>query len=185
MNKSQFGTREVIAVVVATALYTLISQVKFAIPTNVSLLEIALLFNNVILIVLAAGFGPISAAVGIVGAKALETVINGNNFDLLNIFIWVIVGIVIGGYYKQYGAVDGQFKGLRILDYIVVLISTNVVAFILIEPAIGFFMFKRELITMIHAGTRLAIGNVVVSGIVGSLILYIVSVVRGFEKKHH
>lgn len=174
MNKIRFGTRDVIAAVAATIIYLLFEQIKYIWPHSESLQfvsNMSELCKDMVLMVSAAAFGPIVATVSIVGTKVLEIVVNGADLDLLRMAIWIFVGILVGCYQKQYGVLEGQFRGLKIVDYIVILISSNVVSFILMEPLIGFFFFDRELVAMIKSGRSFAIGNIIVSGIIGTLVM--------------
>ena len=169
--KLKFGIKEVVAIGIGTALFVVLTnvQVPFMIIPNTALQS-----RVAVLTFFSAVFGPIvGGAIGIIG-HALG--------DALFYFYgsvwwsWVfpdgLFGIIVGLFAAKYAIKEGGFSGKTIVLFNVVQVIANALAWIILAPVLDILIYAEPANKVFVQGVLAFVGNIVVAGVLGSLLAY-------------
>jgi len=175
MNK-KFGIREVVAIGIGTALFVVLTTV--AIPIGIP--NTQLQPRMAVLAFLSAVFGPLCGAViGILGHALGDAIFYGSVW-----WSWVfpeaIVGIGIGMFAQKFAVQEGGFTGTKpIVLFNVVQVAANAVAWILLAPVLDIVVYAEPANKVFIQGVFAWLGNVIIIGVLGTLLLVAYSKVAG------
>ena len=174
--KKKFGIREVVAICIGTALFVVLTEVQIPLGfvPNTSLQP-----RMAVLAFLSAIFGPIvGAVIGILGHALGDALFYGSVW-----WSWVfpeaIVGAGIGAFAKKFAVREGGFGGKNIFLFNVVQVVANAVAWILAAPVLDIVVYAEPANKVFVQGAFAFLGNIIIVGILGSLLLAAYSRIAG------
>jgi energy-coupling factor transport system substrate-specific component len=175
--KFKIGIKEVVAMGIGTALFVVLTnaQIPLIVVPNTALQP-----RMAILAFLSAVFGPIvGAVVGLLGHALGDALFYGSVW-----WSWVIpegvVGLCIGLFVNKFAVKEGGFvNGKNIILFNVVQIVANAIAWILVAPVLDILMFAEPANKVFAQGALAFVGNIVVIGILGTILLAAYSKISG------
>ena len=175
--KVKIGIREVVAMGIGTALFVVLTnaQIPLIIVPNTALQP-----RMAILAFMAATFGPIvGAVVGFAGHALGDALFYGSVW-----WSWVIpeavVGLAIGFFAGKFAVKEGGFTtGKNLILFNVVQVVANAVAWIVVAPVLDIVMFAEPVNKVFAQGAFAFLGNIIVVGVLGSLLLVAYSKIAG------
>ena len=174
MNK-KFGIKEVVAIGIGTALFVVLTEVQIPIGIpNTSLQP-----RMAVLAFLSAIFGPfVGAIIGLLDHALGDAVFYGSVW-----WSWVfpeaVVGIAIGAFAKKFAVKEGGFDKKNIILFNLVQIVANAAAWILVAPVLDIAVYAEPASKVFLQGAFAFLGNIIIIGILGSLLLVGYSRVAG------
>ena len=173
----KIGIKEVVAMGIGTALFVVLTnvQIPLIIVPNTYLQP-----RMAILAFLAAAFGPIvGAVVGFAGHALGDAIFYGSVW-----WSWVIpeavLGIAIGFFSGKFAVKEGGFAGSKnIILFNVVQAVANAVAWIVVAPILDIVMFAEPANKVFAQGAIAAIGDIVIIGVLGTILLVAYSKIAG------
>ena len=174
MNK-KFGIKEVVAIGIGTALFVVLTEVQIPIGIpNTSLQP-----RMAVLAFLSAIFGPfVGAIIGLLGHALGDAVFYGSVW-----WSWVfpeaVVGIAIGAFAKKFAVKEDGFDKKNIILFNLVQIVANAAAWILVAPVLDIAVYAEPASKVFLQGAFAFLGNIIIIGILGSLLLVGYSRVAG------
>lgn len=174
MNK-KFGIKEVVAIGIGTALFVVLTEVQIPIGIpNTSLQP-----RMAVLAFLAANFGPIvGAVIGLLGHALGDALFYGSVW-----WSWVfpeaIVGIGIGIFAKKFAVREGGFNKKNVILFNVAQVVSNAIAWIVLAPVLDILVYAEPANKVFIQGIFAFIGNILIIGILGSLLLAAYSKIGG------
>ncbi len=165
--RTKFGIKEVVAIGIGTALFIALTQVQIPIGIPNTYLQPRM----AVLAFLAAVFGPIvGAVVGLVGHTLGDAFFYGGIW-----WSWVIpelvVGVGIGWYVGKFAVKEGDFGGKMIVLFNVVQVVSNAIAWVLVAPLLDILIYSEPANKVFAQGATACLGNVLIIGILGTLLL--------------
>ena len=176
MNK-KFGIKEVVAMGIGTALFVVLTNVQIPL---VFVPNTALQPRMAVLAFFSAIFGPIvGGVVGFLGHALGDALFYGSVW-----WSWVfpeaVVGVVIGLFAKKYGVEDGKFTEAKsIIFFNVVQVVANAFAWIVVAPVLDILVYQEPSNKVFIQGAFAFLGNIIIIGILGSLLLVAYSKIAG------
>ena len=176
MNK-KFGIKEVVAMGIGTALFVVLTNVQIPL---VFVPNTALQPRMAVLAFFSAIFGPIvGGVVGFLGHALGDALFYGSVW-----WSWVfpeaVVGVVIGLFVKKYGVEDGKFTDVKAITFFnVVQVVANAFAWILVAPVLDILVYREPANKVFIQGAFAFLGNIIIIGILGSLLLVAYSRIAG------
>ena len=175
--KFKIGIKEVVAMGIGTALFVVLTnaQIPLIVVPNTALQP-----RMAILAFLSAVFGPIvGAVVGLLGHALGDALFYGSVW-----WSWVIpegvVGLCIGLFVNKFAVKEGGFvNGKNIILFNVVQIVANAIAWILVAPVLDILMFAEPANKVFAQGAFAFLGNFIVIGILGTILLIAYSKIVG------
>ena len=175
--KFKIGIKEVVAMGIGTALFVVLTnaQIPLIVVPNTALQP-----RMAILAFLSAVFGPIvGAVVGLLGHALGDALFYGSVW-----WSWVIpegvVGLCIGLFVNKFAVKEGGFvNGKNIILFNVVQVVANAVAWILVAPVLDILMFAEPANKVFAQGAFAFLGNIIVIGILGTILLIAYSKIVG------
>lgn len=165
--KTKFGIKEVVAIGIGTALFVVLTEVQIPLGfiPNTSLQPRAAL-----LAFMAAVFGPVvGGAIGLIGHALGDALFYGSVW-----WSWVfpeaVFGIVVGLFAAKYAIKEGGFDKKAIILFNVIQVIANAAAWIVVAPALDVLIYKEPLNKVVVQGIGACVGNVIIVGILGTLI---------------
>lgn len=171
----KFGIKEVVAIGIGTALFVALTEVQ--IPTGIP--NTSLQPRMAVLAFLSAIFGPlVGAIVGLLGHALGDALFYGSVW-----WSWVfpeaVVGILIGAFAKKFAVREGGFTKKNIVLFNVVQVVANALAWILLAPALDIAVYAEPANKVFLQGAAAFLGNILIVGILGSLLLAAYSKIAG------
>ena len=171
----KFGIKEVVAIGIGTALFVALTEVQ--IPTGIP--NTSLQPRMAVLAFLSAIFGPlVGAIVGLLGHALGDALFYGSVW-----WSWVfpeaVVGILIGVFAKKFAGREGDFTRKNIVRFNVVQVVSNALAWILLAPALDIAVYAEPANKVFLQGAAAFLGNILIVGILGSLLLAAYSRIAG------
>lgn len=175
--KTKFGIKEVVAIGIGTALFIVLTnvQVPFGIIPNTALQS-----RVAVLTFFAAVFGPVvGGAIGLIGHALGDALFYGGIW-----WSWVfpdaVFGILVGLFAKKYAVKDGGFTTAKIVIFFnVVQVIANAIAWIGLAPVLDILIYAEPAEKVFIQGALAFVGNIVVAGVLGTLLAYTYSKVGG------
>ncbi len=175
--KFKIGIKEVVAMGIGTALFVVLTnaQIPLIVVPNTALQP-----RMAILAFLSAVFGPIvGAVVGLLGHALGDALFYGSVW-----WSWVfpegVVGLCIGLFVNKFAVKEGGFVNSKnIILFNVVQIVANAVAWILVAPVLDILMFAEPANKVFAQGAFAFLGNIIVIGILGTILLIAYSKIVG------
>jgi energy-coupling factor transport system substrate-specific component len=173
----KIGIKEVVAMGIGTALFVVLTNAQiplFIVPNT------ALQPRMAILAFLAAAFGPIvGAVVGFAGHALGDALFYGSVW-----WSWVIpeavLGAAIGFFANKFAVKEGGFADTKnIILFNIVQIVANAVSWILVAPILDIVMFAEPANKVFMQGAFAFLGNIIVVGILGTILLVAYSKIAG------
>lgn len=174
MNK-KFGIKEVVAIGIGTALFVVLTEVQIPIGIpNTSLQP-----RVAVLAFLSAVFGPlVGAIIGLLGHALGDALFYGSVW-----WSWVfpeaVVGIAIGAFAKKFSVKEGGFDKENIVLFNIVQVVANAVAWIVVAPVLDIVVYAEPASKVFLQGAFAFLGNIIIIGVLGSLLLAGYSKVAG------
>ncbi len=175
--KKSIGIKEVVAMGIGTALFVVLTNVQIPL---VVIPNIALQTRMAILAFFSAIFGPIvGGVIGLLGHALSDAIFYGSVW-----WSWVfpdaLVGIIIGLFASKYGVQEGRFNNKKtIVLFNVVQILANAPAWILLSPTLDILIYDEPANKVFAQGLSAFILNVVIIGILGTILLVVYSNIVG------
>ena len=154
MDKKKFGIQEVVATGIGTALFVVLTTVQ--IPTGI----------------------PNTALQPMLGHALGDALFYGSVW-----WSWVfpegVVGIAIGALAVKYAVREGGFGKKQIILFNVVQVIANAVAWIVVAPVLDILVYAEPANKVFLQGVAAWGGNIVIIGILGTLLLAAYAKVAG------
>ncbi len=175
--KFKIGIKEVVAMGIGTALFVVLTnaQIPLIVVPNTALQP-----RMAIMAFLSAVFGPaVGLVVGFAGHALGDALFYGSVW-----WSWVIpdgiVGLAIGLFANKFAVKEGGFvTGKNIILFNVVQVVVNAVAWILCAPVLDILIFAEPANKVFAQGAFAFVGNIVVIGILGTILLVAYSKISG------
>ncbi len=172
----KIGIKEVVAIGIGTALFVVLTEVQipvFFVP-NTSLQP-----RMAVLAFISAVFGPlVGALVGFIGHALGDAIFYGSVW-----WSWVFpeaaVGAGIGIFASKYAVKDGGFNTKKIIMFNFVQVVANAIAWIVVAPLLDILIYAEPANKVFAQGAIAFVLNIVIIGILGSILLAIYSKVMG------
>ena len=162
-----FGIKEVVAVGIGTALFVALTTVS--IPTPIPNTQVAP--RMAVLAFFAALFGPlVGAIIGLIGHALGDAIFYGSVWWSW-VFPQLFVGAIIGIKAASYKVKEGGFDTNNILAFNVLQVIANIVAWVIVAPVLDILIYSEPANLVFVQGAFAALGNVIVIGILGTLLL--------------
>lgn len=174
-KKKKFGIREVVAIGIGTALFVVLTEVQIPIGIpNTSLQP-----RMAVLAFLSAIFGPwVGAIIGLLGHALGDALFYGSVW-----WSWVfpeaVVGIAIGAFAGKFKVREGGFDKKNVILFNVVQVIANAVAWIIVAPVLDIVVYAEPAAKVFLQGIFAFIGDIIIVGVLGSLLLAGYSKVAG------
>lgn len=164
----KFGVKQVVAIGIGTALFIVLTNVQ--IPVGF-IPNTALQTRAAVLAFFSAVFGPVvGGIVGLLGHALGDALFYGSIW-----WSWVfpeaVLGVVIGLFAAKYKVKEGGFGGKEIAMFNIVQLVANVVAWGLVAPVLDIVIYAEPANKVFTQGITAGILNVVIIGILGTLLL--------------
>ena len=166
--KQTFGIKQVVAIGIGTALFIVLTnaQIPFMIVPNTALQS-----RVAVLTFFSAIFGPVvGAAIGLIGHALGDALFYGSIW-----WSWVfpeaVFAIAVGLFASKYKVQEGSFGKKEIVLFNVVQVIGNALAWILVAPILDVAIYAEPAGKVFGQGVFAFIGNIVVAGILGTLLL--------------
>ena len=176
--KVKFGIKEVVAIGIGTALFVALTTVQIPIGIPNTYLQPRMAIMGF----LAAVFGPIvGAVIGLVGHALGDAIFYGSVW-----WSWVfpdaLVGLAIGLFAAKYKVMEGGFDKKNIILFNAMQLCGNAVAWILAAPILDILIYAEPADKVFVQGLFAFLGNVIVTGVLGTILLVAYSKVAGRSK---
>ena len=175
MNQ-KIGIKQVVAIGIGTALFAVLTmvQVPLGFIPNTSLQV-----RMAVLAFFSAVFGPVVGGLsGILGHALGDAIFYGSVW-----WSWVfpeaVVGVGIGLFMKKLAVEEGEFKGSKLLLFNIVQVVANALACIGLAPALDILIYTEPANKVFLQGVFAFIGNIIIIGILGTLLLVVYSQIKG------
>ena len=83
-----------------------------------------------------------------------------------------LFGIIVGLFAAKYAIKEGGFSGKTIVLFNVVQVVANALAWILLAPVLDILVYAEPANKVFTQGVLAFVGNIVVAGVLGSLLAY-------------
>ncbi len=172
----KFGIREVVAMGIGTALFVVLTTISIPL---VVVPNTYLAPRMAVLAFFSAVFGPVvGAVIGFLGHALGDAIFYGSVW-----WSWVVpeavVGLGIGLFVNKYGVRAGQFTAKKLVPFNVVQAAANAVAWIVVAPVLDILIYAEPANKVFAQGFFAFLGNSIVIGILGSLLLIGYSKIAG------
>jgi len=174
MGYREFGHKEILAIIVGILSVLVLS---FAVKMLVPEAEEELLgpIGAVVTILIASLYGAFTGLLsGGAGFYAAYYVLYGEN-NYAVIFIMSVVGLIVGHYSKEYAIKDGQFRGKRILDFILIVLMALILGFVFVGPFVRFLGYKENIYELVNKGVNYSLVTFAAVAVICTPILCLVS----------
>lgn len=167
-----FKTKTIVATGLGAALFTLLFM-YIKIPTGIPETDIQTAYG--IGAFFAALFGPIAGGlIALIGHALSDAIQYGSPW-----WSWVIAsgitGFGIGFVYPKLRVEEGVFGWRDLLQFNIVQVITNVIAWVFVAPVLDIVIYAEPLNLVFTQGVVAAISNAVSAGVIGSILLLIYS----------
>ncbi|MGL5541579.1 MAG: ECF-type riboflavin transporter substrate-binding protein [Erysipelotrichaceae bacterium] len=176
--KSIFNTKTVVATALGAALFwVLFTFVK--IPSPVPSTQIQTAYGVAGLF--GALFGPIAAGlIAFIGHALSDVFSYGSPY-----WSWVIAsgvsGVIMGLYFYRNKVALGEFGTKDMVTFNVFQLAANVVAWVVVAPVLDILIYEEVVSFAFTQGIVAAISNIIVTGIIATLLLFAYSKTRTKE----
>lgn len=165
--KTKLGIKEVVAIGIGTALFVALTEVQIPlgfIPNT------ALQPRAALLAFMAAVFGPVvGGVIGLIGHALGDALFYGSVWWSW-VFPEVAFGVLVGLFAKKFAVKEGGFDKKAVVLFNVIQVVANVVAWIIVAPVLDVLIYQEPFDKVVVQGVFACIGNVIVIGILGTLI---------------
>lgn len=174
-KKKGFGIKDVVAIGIGTALFVVLTEVQIPIGIpNTSLQP-----RMAVLAFMSAMFGPwVGAIIGILGHALGDALFYGSVW-----WSWVfpeaIVAIPIGLFSKYFAVREGGFNSKKIAVFNVIQVVANALAWVLCAPLLDIAVYAEPAQKVFIQGAFAFLGDIIIVGVLGSLLLALYSKVAG------
>lgn len=164
----KFGVKQVVAIGIGTALFIVLTNVQ--IPVGF-IPNTALQTRAAVLAFFSAVFGPIvGGVIGLLGHALGDALFYGSIW-----WSWVfpeaVLGVAIGLFAAKYKIKDGGFGGKEIGLFNVVQVVGNLIAWGFVAPVLDIVIYAEPAKKVFTQGITAAVVNVVLIGVLGTLLL--------------
>lgn len=185
MGKYRFETKEVIMTALGIVLFLIMECLQQYLVSIGIMPEWAfewIRFRMPVLMVMSAVFGPIvGVLIGFAGAILVEIIFIGQVY-IAEVFAYVVIGYIVGRFCKYFEVLEGNFWGLKILDFTMVQLMSMSMMGALFYPLILFLYEKNNLMEACELGMKRAGGNILLIAVTVTPILIIISRVNRKRK---
>ncbi|MGI6106336.1 MAG: ECF-type riboflavin transporter substrate-binding protein [Lachnospiraceae bacterium] len=174
-KKKGFGIKDVVAIGIGTALFVVLTEVQIPIGIpNTSLQP-----RMAVLAFMSAMFGPwVGAIIGILGHALGDALFYGSVW-----WSWVfpeaIVAIPIGLFSKYFAVREGGFNSKKIAVFNVIQVVANALAWVVCAPLLDIAVYAEPAQKVFIQGAFAFLGDIIIVGVLGSLLLALYSKVAG------
>jgi energy-coupling factor transport system substrate-specific component len=174
-KKKGFGIKDVVAIGIGTALFVVLTEVQIPIGIpNTSLQP-----RMAVLAFMSAMFGPwVGAIIGILGHALGDALFYGSVW-----WSWVfpeaIVAIPIGLFSKYFAVCEGGFNSKKIAVFNVIQVVANALAWVVCAPLLDIAVYAEPAQKVFIQGAFAFLGDIIIVGVLGSLLLALYSKVAG------
>ncbi|MGL5977956.1 MAG: ECF-type riboflavin transporter substrate-binding protein [Erysipelotrichaceae bacterium] len=177
-KKSLFSTKTVVATALGAALFfVLFTYVK--IPSPIPNTSIQTAYG--VMGLFGALFGPIASGLMAFIGHALSDAMSGYGIWWSWVIASGVAGSIIGLYFFKSKVELGEFGKKQIIEFNVLQVIANVVAWIVVAPVLDIFMMAEPVNLAFTQGVVAAISNSLTLGIIATLLLFAYSKTRTKE----
>lgn len=160
--------KTVVAIGIGAALFFVLGRFV-AIPSGIPNTNISLQYA--ILGLLAAMYGPVAGGlIGFIGHTLIDLSWGGSPW-----WSWVIasafVGVAVGLFAKKLALSEGDFGKSKVILFAIANVAANVIAWIVIAPALDVLIYAEPFNKVIAQGAMAAVANSITAVVVGGLLV--------------
>ncbi|MBO4266257.1 MAG: ECF transporter S component [Lachnospiraceae bacterium] len=186
MNKTKFGTKEIIATVVTVTLVCGERALEeYMVSQGISGMIVFDWVNLQVLTIMIAAvfFGPISGAVCAIGGDLLVNILFEESINYPEILVLGLYGFFMGMYIGQFHYDRLHFSFKDFIDFNAVQIMGSIILAMFLMPMLEFLINDANLYESVIEGTKQTIGTSVVVGLICPFIMMIVAMVAVPHRK--
>ena len=186
MNKTKFGTKEIIATVGAVALICGERALEvYMTSQGISGMHFFdwVNFKFLAIMIAAVFFGPISGAVCAVGGDLLINIIFEESINYPEIVALGLYGFFMGMYVGQLHYDRSHFSIRDFVDFNAVQIMGGIILAMFLMPMLQFLINDVNLYDSVIEGTKKTVGTSIAVGLICPFIMMIVAVVKAPSRK--
>ena len=186
MNKTKFGTKEIIATVIAVVLVCgERSLEEYMVSQGISGMLFFDWVNLQVLTIMIAAvfFGPISGAVCAIGGDLLVNIIFEESINYPEIVVLGLYGFFMGLYIGQVHYDHKHFTLRDFVDFNAVQIMGSIILAMFLMPLLQFLINDANLYASVIEGTKKTIGTAIAVGLICPFIMTIVAMVTVPHRK--
>ncbi len=185
MNKTRFGTKEIIASVVGTMLFAGIRILEdYLFSKGIIQPEIAVWIGLgvPVLAAVALFFGPVCSVLCAIGGELISRAILGTSVRYLELFTLGLYGLLIGVFFGKLHNRNYRFGIRDVIDFNVIQMLAGIICGMFILPLGQFMIDGRGINEAIVIGGKKTVGISVTVGVILSVAMFIVSLVTSGRK---
>ena len=186
MNKTKFGTKEIIATVVAVILVCAERSLEeYMVSQGISGMIFFDWVNLQVLTIMIAAvfFGPISGVMCAVGGDLLLNIIFEESINYPEIVALGLYGFFMGMYIGQVHYDRRHFEFRDFIDFNAVQIMGSIILAMFLMPMLDFLINDADLYESVIEGTKMTVGTAAAVGLICPFIMTIVAMVTVPHRK--
>lgn len=186
MNKTKFGTKEIIATVVAVILVCAERSLEeYMVSQGISGMIFFDWVNLQVLTIMIAAvfFGPISGVMCAVGGDLLLNIIFEESINYPEIVALGLYGFFMGMYIGQVHYDRRHFEFRDFIDFNAVQIMGGIILAMFLMPMLDFLINDADLYESVIEGTKMTVGTAAAVGLICPFIMTIVAMVTVPHRK--
>ena len=172
--KYKFGTREIFGLIIGVIGFLGLSLYFGRYDMN----EVESFYSQLRLVwltVFATVFGPFAGMlIGIFGS-GLSNIFMGAAIDYISAFVFAMFGFYVGRYSERYSVRRGSFTLRSAVDFNVVQLTANIVAWVFAEPLLNFFFEEANVFEAVDMGIDKMLISAMVTFLVCTPVLLLFS----------
>ena len=174
--KYRFGIAEVIAGILGAFLFSTLHMVLTGFLQEGSIwccdrIEL------VIIILIAALFGPYAALISTLAGCFCCSFISGVPIDLVRAVCLGFFSVIIGLYAQKFGVREGMFTQENIIEFNVLQMLMNLIVFVFLMPLFSFFLEGSLIYYSIEEGIEIMLYNIIFVSVIDSVLMQIINMV--------
>ena len=175
MSNNKLAIKTIVAIGIGSAVFMILGRFG-SIPTGIpnTNLETSYAFLALMSVI----FGPMAgASIGFIGHTLKDLMMWGSPW-----FSWIIAssvtGFVIGFAKRRINIEEGKFSKKQVILFNIYQIIANVLAWFVVAPTLDIVIYSEPLDKLYLQGAVAGISNIIIVGVLGSILLYTYSKTR-------
>lgn len=174
----EFDTRKLTAGVLSAILYCVLSFAQYSLYMSGSVIFGSYVYLPGILVaIVALMFGPTVGSVCALAGQLIANVYVYGNAKVIDLLVIIIIGVAMGLMQDRLQVIRGGFGLVAYIECNIVHVIASIVSLVMMRPLYSFLVQDISLEEGIIAGVKVCAGNAAAMLTVGSLIMWIVSLI--------
>ena len=171
-NKFVLGIKEVIAIIFGTGAFYFLSALQIHLFNAGSVLFGSYIYMpSVMLVLLAAVFGPMVGAVAGVAGQLLACLLIFQSVQIVDIIVVFVTGFVIGIFAERFGILRGHFDPEHMIEFNALQALICIMNIVLMRPLIYLMFQHADYRDSLLSGVKVCVGTGLTVLILGTAIL--------------